>query len=185
MTLQLDTQDKRISDLEQQVKRLTDLQEIHQLKYRYFYIIDHFRSGEIGDVFTRDGTATMGPYGALDGRDELNRFFDERVFPHFELILHAGHHPMIEFTSDTTARGTWMYEVYEITRESSPKGIWLCGLYQDEYRIEDGKWLISSLSGSYYFNNTSRDVPWVHERFSAYPPGAPDLPAEFRIFRQD
>ncbi|MFA5617873.1 MAG: nuclear transport factor 2 family protein [Sphingomonadaceae bacterium] len=171
-----------LSGLKKEVYLLTSLQKILDLKYKYFHLIDHFQYGRMGEVFTKDAYAVMGPYGALNGRDELVEFFDEKVFPFFDIILHGGHNPQIQMTSDTTAKGTWMYEVYELTRENPPGSVWLCGLYQDEYRIEDGEWKISKLSGSYYFN-TALETPFSRERFSPYPPGAPDLPNEFRILR--
>jgi hypothetical protein len=173
-----------VRSLSNEVYRLAALEKIKGLKYRYFDIIDHFKHGEIGEVFTRDARAVMGPYGALEGRDALVKFFDEVVFPSFDLILHGGHNPRIQLTSDRTARGTWMYETYQLTRENPPGSVWLCGLYKDEYAIEDGEWKISSLSGSYYFN-TAITTPFSQERFSPYPPGAPGLPDEFRIVRSD
>lgn len=171
-----------LSALRRDVDKLIAIQKIKDLKYRYFDIIDHFRYGQIGEVFTRDARAIMGPYGVLEGRDALVEFFDERVFPSFDLILHGGHNPRIELTSDTSARATWMYEAYQITSERPPGSVWLCGLYEDEYAVEDGAWRISSLRGAYYFN-TAIETPFVRERFSPYPPGAPDLPDAFRILR--
>lgn len=174
----------QITDLQKEVRYLSNIQQIHDLKYKYFHLIDHFQYGRMGEVFTEDAYAVMTSYGALNGRDELTTFFDNDVFPYFDVILHGGHNPQIELTSETTARGTWMYEVYEITREEKPNSVWLTGLYRDEYRLENGQWLISKLEGGYYFN-TAIPTQFVQERFSPFPPGAPGLPEEFRIQRED
>lgn len=169
-----------VKTLEKRVQSLESLQAIHDLKYKYFDIIDHFRTGQIGNVFTRDGTASLTTMGEYKGRDAINKFFDEQFFPHFDLCLHMGHNPRITLTSETTARGTWMYEVYILTQG---KAVWLTGLYKDEYVIEDGEWLISYLSGAYYFNTTG-GVPWERDRFAPYPPGTPPLPEEYRILKR-
>ncbi|MFA5617875.1 MAG: nuclear transport factor 2 family protein [Sphingomonadaceae bacterium] len=170
----------RIDKLEKRVRQMESLNEIHNLKYLYFDIIDHFRSGMIGEVFAEEGVASLTTMGEYKGRKEITDFFDNSFFPSMEMVLHMGHHPQISLLSDTSARGTWLYEVYIITKGPKSDGIWLTGLYKDEYVLENGRWLIKYLSGGYYFNTTS-DMPWARERFSPYPPGTPPLPEQFRI----
>lgn len=175
-----DPSNTKIEELERRLYKLECMNEIHALKYRYFDIVDHFRKGQIGDVFTKEGVASLTTMGHYTGRAAITEFFDNNFYPAMDLVLHMGHNPRIELTSDATARGTWMYEVYIITKGPDSAGVWLTGLYKDEYALEDGRWLISYLSGGYYFNTTG-DMPWVRERFSPYPPGTPPLPEEFRI----
>ena len=134
----------------------------------------------IGDVFTKNGVASLTTMGEYTGRRDITNFFDNSFYPAMDLVLHMGHNPRIQLTSDTTARASFMYEVYILTKGSTV-GVWLGGLYKDEYEVEDGRWLIKSLSGGYYFNTTSTDIPWVRDRFCAYPPGSPPLPEEYRI----
>lgn len=58
--------------------------------------------------------------------------------------VHHGHTPEIELTSDTTARGIWAMEDKlwwrNGTREEHLHGY---GHYHEEYRCENGRWLIS------------------------------------------
>jgi len=175
---------KDIDFLKSELDKLKSLQEIRDLKYRYYHIIDHFLYDSMGEVFTEDASATMGPYGLIEGRESLDKFFNEEVYPNFDMILHGAHNPQIVLTSESTARGTWMYEVFQMTSESTPTGVWLCGLYRDEYVRVDGQWKIKYLEGSYYFN-TNGETPWLRDRYSAYPPGAPGLPREFRLMKGD
>ena len=58
--------------------------------------------------------------------------------------VHHGHNPVIELTSDTTARGTWAMED-RLWWSEGGREEWLHGFghYHEEYRREDGRWLIS------------------------------------------
>ena len=44
----------QITDLQKEVRYLSNIQQIHDLKYKYFHLIDHFQYGRMGEVFTED-----------------------------------------------------------------------------------------------------------------------------------
>ncbi|PXW30370.1 UNVERIFIED_CONTAM: SnoaL-like protein [Williamsia faeni] len=57
---------------------------------------------------------------------------------------HHGHTPEIELTSDTTARGIWAMEDMLWWRDGDEElHLHGYGHYHEEYRKEDGRWLIS------------------------------------------
>lgn len=150
------------------VHKLLAIEEIKQIKHRYWRILDQFLSDEIGEVFSENAVCDFGPYGKLEGRENIAEFFREKVFLDYEMAVHAGHNAEIELTTETTAKAHWLYEVYQLY--TNPKtGIWLTGYMNDEYVLEDGAWKISYLFGEYYFN-TNMEKLWHVERFSKYPP---------------
>ena len=58
--------------------------------------------------------------------------------------VHHGHMPEIELTSDTTARGIWaMEDKLWWTNGDHEEHLHGYGHYHEEYRKEDGRWLIS------------------------------------------
>ena len=96
------------------IERLTAIEEIKQLKARYFRCMDMKDwDGQVA-VFTPDvevdvsGEMGPGENGVIRGAQEFvtfNRGHIEHV-----LTVHHGHMPEIEITSDTTATGIWAME---------------------------------------------------------------------------
>lgn len=61
--------------------------------------------------------------------------------------VHHAHTPLIEFTSDTTARGVWaMEDMLWWTNGDHEEHLHGYGHYHEEYRKENGRWLISRRS---------------------------------------
>lgn len=156
-----------IKNLRREVNNLAAIQKIRDLKHRYWFICDHFMHGKMAEVFTRDARVAMGPFGILKGKEGVTEFFEKHYWPNVEMVLHGGHNPMIELTSDTTAKGTWNFECYSIIKGEKPSSLWMTGRYDDEYEIEDGEWRIATQTGAYYFTTT--DEPgYIRDRFSSY-----------------
>ncbi|MVZ91202.1 nuclear transport factor 2 family protein [Microbacter sp. ANSKLAB05] len=59
--------------------------------------------------------------------------------------VHHGHTPLIDFTSDTTARGTWAMEdmLWWTHPDGAEERLHGYGHYHEEYRLVEGVWLIS------------------------------------------
>jgi ketosteroid isomerase-like protein len=134
----------KIAELTREVQRLTDIEAIKRVKYRYFRCFDTANVAELADVFTDDVTLSVvgGVYQfKLTGRQEyLNMVRDGA---HAEMITqHNGHHPEIDVLSDTEARGTWYLHdnVLEFRRRMHITGT---ALYRDQYRKENGRWKIA------------------------------------------
>ena len=88
-----------------------DLEAIKRLKYRYMRCIDRKLWDELRDVFTPDATASYssGKY-AFTGRDAILEFLSKSMGSPRFLSSHTVHHPEIELTGPTTARGNWALE---------------------------------------------------------------------------
>lgn len=133
------------------IEKLLALEEIKQLRAKYWRTLDTKQWEEWGSVFTEDCTLLSDAGVSTGGGDPETRPIvstrKEMVASvskslHQAVTVHMGHFPEIEFISDTEARGIWPMEdiVEHATRWSQGHGH-----YHDTYRKVDGKWLISSV----------------------------------------
>ena len=128
------------------IERLTAIEEIKQLKARYFRCMDMKDwDGQVA-VFTPDvevdvsGEMGPGENGVIRGAQEFvtfNRGHIEHV-----LTVHHGHMPEIEITSDTTATGIWSME--DMLRWPDGSKLHGYGHYHETYEKIDGQWRIKS-----------------------------------------
>jgi uncharacterized protein (TIGR02246 family) len=87
-----------------------DLEEIRQLKARYFRLMDEKDWGALADVFTDDVEMDMTGEGSgvIRGREAYMPFIREVLDG--VTTVHHGHMPEITITSPTTATGIWAME---------------------------------------------------------------------------
>ena len=81
-----------------------------------------------------------------------------------ELIgSHHCHHPEIEMTGGTTARGVWALHNY-LVHKKDQIGLRLCAYYYDEYVKIDGRWMIKSTGYRRIFQEVWNrgDTPSLH-----------------------
>ncbi|MFC3962797.1 nuclear transport factor 2 family protein [Nocardia jiangsuensis] len=133
-------------------RRLGDLdrvEAIKQLKYRYFRACDAKDATAFRACFVRSGARIdYGPLGAYDDAEPMAAIFG-RVARHTvdgEFVIfdmHHGVHPDITLTSATTATGRWTLQFRQIDLLGRTETL-MTGEYADEYRIEDGGWLMSA-----------------------------------------
>ena len=99
------------------VERLIAVEEIKQLKARYYRCMDTKQWSGWEEVFTADATMDVSeeqPPGSTErmpivkGRDNIIPFVSKVL--EGVVTVHHGHMPEIEITSDTTARGIWSME---------------------------------------------------------------------------
>jgi hypothetical protein len=136
-----DTRD--ISPLE----RLVAIEEIKQLKARYFRLIDTKDWEAFRDVFTDD---CRHYYVEATGEETFHR--NEDYFPMIETTLtrgvttHHGHTPEITLTSPTEAEGIWaMFDYVQTDAPGRRVSLQGYGHYHETYRkCDDGKWRMSS-----------------------------------------
>lgn len=131
--------------LEQAVRRLLAIEEIKNLKSRYFRCVDFHYWDEFTELFTEDleidfVESTSNP----TTRDE----FVASVRRHFEsstLSVHHGHLPEITIHDDDHATGIWpMFDLVEMPPESGYASHTGYGNYKEEYvRGDDGRWRIA------------------------------------------
>ena len=126
---------------------LVALEEIRQLKYRYFRTLDMKLWDEFGDCLAEDvvaryGTQAMDKPLHYDNRADVVEFMSANLGPDV-ITIHIASHPEITVDGDT-ASGSWGFEDTVIVPGFKVL-IRGGGYYQDEYRKDpDGKWRISS-----------------------------------------
>jgi acetyl esterase/lipase len=116
--------------------------QIHQLKARYFRLMDTKRWDEMRGVFTREATLTDEESNSRwSGRDGIIAGLAGVLAPPVR-TFHHGHMPEIELLSDTVARGVWAMNDWVDTPAFTLDG-W--GHYHERYAFEDGAWRIAEL----------------------------------------
>ena len=123
------------------VEDLLEIEAIKQLKARYFRLMDTKQWDSWGEVFTADfyGIYTGDhPDIEFHGRDDIVARNRDMLATHS--TVHHGHTPEIRISSASTAEGTWAMMDYVEIPGARFQGY---GHYEDEYRKEDGQWLIA------------------------------------------
>jgi len=128
---------------------LIAIEQLKQLKHRYFRTLDLKQWPQFGDCLTDDVQARYGTRAAGDplhfeGRTSVVAYMTENL-PHSVITLHVAQHPEIEVDGDR-AIGSWCFEDTVIATEFSAT-IRGGGYYRDEYvRESDGRWRIAATS---------------------------------------
>jgi hypothetical protein len=127
------------------VERLLAIEEIKQLKARYFRLMDTKRWDEWGEVFATGCVMEVPEADMVNaGRAAIVEAVSSALTG--ATTAHHGHMPEIEVTGPDTARGVWaMFDYVEwITPEGGDRvGLQGYGHYHEEYVREDGAWRIA------------------------------------------
>jgi SnoaL-like protein len=140
-----------------QLERLIAIEEIKQMKARYFRCVDTKDWQGFADVFTPDAEfhstwVSNADGGIIRGNQEIANIIGGQMED--LLSVHHGYMPEIDVTSSTTASGVWAMEDYlkraggEGVRRSGGSGTWSMhgfGHYHEIYEKVDGEWRIASL----------------------------------------
>jgi len=124
------------------LRQLVEIEAIKRLKYKYMRCIDQKRWDELAETFAADATSSYGDGKfSFQGREAILDFLSKSMSASTFQSAHHVHHPEIELTSETTAKGTWALEdtVIEKAAGWSLRG---AAFYSDEYVKQDGRWLI-------------------------------------------
>jgi uncharacterized protein (TIGR02246 family) len=134
------------------VERLVAIEEIKQLKARYFRCMDTKDWDGFTMVFAPDarmdvsgelsGDPTDGR-GVTTGSREITAFVRESIDN--VTTVHHGHTPEIDVTSPTSAAGVWAMEDHLWWPEGpSTTTMHGYGHYHETYEKQDGRWRITS-----------------------------------------
>lgn len=131
------------------LEELEEIEAIKRLKYRYLRCIDRKLWSELPEVFAPEAVCAYGDGKfSFSGRDAIVAWLREAMDGNL-ITLHQVHHPEIDLTGPTTARGTWYLEDCVINpgpaRPAMPGWSILRGsaFYKDEYVKQAGQWKLA------------------------------------------
>ena len=128
------------------IEQLWDIEQIKQLKARYFRYIDTKDWDAFSQLFTEDCVHHLPQESAKATVTNDEYLRDMKVQLGNGVTIHHGHMPEITLLSDTEAEGIWaMFDYVETELPSGPVKIQGYGHYFETYRKgPDGAWRISS-----------------------------------------
>ncbi|MGW5572248.1 nuclear transport factor 2 family protein [Nocardia thailandica] len=132
-------------DLAERISALENIREIERLKYRYWRACDGKDPAAFRECFVRSGARIdYGELGAFDDVEPMVRIFTRIALhtvdgEHAVLDMHHGMHPDITLTGPDTATGRWTLRFRQLNLLDRTETL-RTGEYDDEYRIEDGRW---------------------------------------------
>jgi SnoaL-like domain len=121
---------------------LVEIEQIHQLKYRYVRFIDQKRWDDLEALFLEDATASYGGGAVnLTGRPAIMEFLTGTMADESMLTSHKVHQPEIALDGDL-ANGVWALDDVVILADA---GMTVRGssFYDDRYAKVDGTWRIA------------------------------------------
>lgn len=177
--------DMRLDRLQAAVENAEDLRAIKKLQRAYGYYLDKGLWTDLAEFFTDDAVANY-PAGVYIGQESIRRHLyvnvggvemgqvglgDGRLYNHMNIqpVVHLD-------ASGNTARGRWR-AMAMFGRFGAGSGIWAEGVYNMEYRKENGVWKISDLEYNSGFGDaytagwgSNPDAPRRRNQTLAYPP---------------
>ena len=142
---------------------MADLQEIEaikRLKYTYLRCLDLKQWAEMAECFTEDATAAYGDGKySFAGRDKIMQFLRDALGSPSIISSHRVQQPEIDFTSATTATGTWALYNYMYNVQQN-RGIRIGAYYHDRY-VKQGVWKFQSIGYTHIFHEEWKrdDIP--------------------------
>lgn len=174
-----------VEQLEQRAARLRDLAEIERLQRIYGYYIDQADWDNVLGLLTDDATFEYADAGVYAGRDSIRALLyalgdGRRGLPLGVLNEHSVLQPVIDIAPGGD-RATARWRSMEMLGRYEEHASWREGLYQNEYRKEDGRWKISAVLWTERFH-----VPFKGGLTTSVDPGVderslptPDRPSTF------
>ena len=150
-----------------------ELEAIRRLKYAYFRTLDLKQFDALGALLTDDVTASYEDgRTVLEGRAAIVTWLTSVLGDSGIVTEHHGHHPEIDFTSDTTATGVWYLQDRVIVPAHDVE-IAGTAFYDDRYRLTAEGWRIAHTGYTRVFEeqrtHTTFEVRSFTSRFG--PPG--------------
>jgi SnoaL-like domain len=129
------------------VQMLWDIEQIKQLKARYFRLLDAKDWEAFADLFTDDCVHHLPAESPKPTVRNEEYLADLQQYLGTGVTTHHGHMPEITLLSDTEAEGIWsMFDYVQVDPvAAAPVNIKGYGHYFETYRLgDDGRWRISS-----------------------------------------
>lgn len=127
-----------MTELQQRITRLEDIEAIKQLKARYSHICDDLHNPDtIASVFAEDGIWESEDFGKAVGHQEIRDLF-KGFRDMFTFSQHNMMNPVIEVNGNR-ATGIW-YIMGPWTLKTGNKETWMALRYDDDYVKTSGEW---------------------------------------------
>jgi len=142
-----------LAELERRVRAIEDVETIKQLKYRYWRHLDLKQWDELADCFAEGASVSYGEGRYhFEGAGAIMRFLRESLARESgSVTVHHGHHPEIELTGETTAKGTWALYNYMFNRQQR-RGVRIASYYHDDYVKIGAAWKFQHIGYTYVFH---------------------------------
>ena len=129
--------------VEARLARLEAIEDIRQLKSRYFHACDHKQPDIVRECFAPgDIDLQYGRIGSFSNREDMLAVFTELACQPHIVEMHHGQNPRIEVQGADNATGIWglYYYLIDTRRQTVTQ---LAGFYEDAYERHDGQWRIT------------------------------------------
>ncbi len=180
-----DSRTEQIRALEARADRLRDANDIKRLQRAYGFYVDKGMWDDVTDLFTEDATAEYANEGVYVGQRRIRSYLHALGHDHIGLAFgeinnHMILQPVVHVAPDGgTARGRWRTLIQAGQFKASAS--WGEGIYEVEYRKENGLWKISRLHWYITFlapykggwAHMRRMDSWVSPAAKALPPDRP------------
>jgi len=188
--MNLQEMETRLKELEQQVQKLRDIEDIQRLQKSYGYYLQHWMYEEIIDLFSDSPDTVLSLVaGTFLGKQGVRKYFSSfkshNENPEFihQIMQLSG---IVDIAPDgKTAKGRWYgYGSLAMPVGKGVRPSILNGIYTTEYIKEEGTWKILNLTWNPLII-TSPNESWVKkERIEAAGTGTttnpkPDKPRDF------
>ena len=193
MTMNIEEMEKRIKELEKQVRETKDIEEIERLQKAYGYYIEHWMSEELIDLFADgpDVAIHLIGMGIFRGKDHVRQFFNNDMGNDPEFIHQVMQTSGIVTVAPDgqTAKGRWNgWGVLAIPMGGGVKQEFLGGMYENDYVKQDGVWKIKVARHFPTYYSTPGEGIVKPEREAAIDPNyvrkepiEPDIPDNIKV----
>ena len=170
--------ESRLVSLENELTLLEDNKAIRKLQRVYGYYLDQGLHAEAASLFTGDASVEVGGLGVYMGRERIAEFFKflmgEGIQPG-QLSEHIITQGVVHVDPDGEhANGRWR-AILMLGRHGE-SATWSEGPYENEYRKENGTWMISKLH--WYMTVNAPYAPGWHKAPVPMPEPLADLPPD-------
>ena len=148
--------------LEQQVERLTAIEDIKQMKARYCSYADNgYDPDGMASLFTEDAIWDGGDFGRYEGVQDIKSFFsnlsNEIVF-----AIHPVMNPLITIDGDSANAKWWLIMWCTMMVDGKKEGRWFAAEYDDYLVKQNGSWLFKHIKVEGKFL-ASHDEGWANQ----------------------
>jgi hypothetical protein len=158
----------RLQELEKQVAKLKDLEEINRLQKSYGFYLEHWMYEDIIELFADSPDTELNlTYGIFYGKEGVRKYFSgmhemtqHREFMH-QIMQLSG---VVDIGADgKSARGRWYgFGAVAMPRKDGIYQVFSSGIYTVEYIKKDRKWQILKLMWNSIYD-AKPGIGWVGE----------------------